>query len=72
MGKGGPRAVSSHRSAPEISGAISAAIRSGGSPYCVISGPGLLFTGVVTGFPTEEGVVLTALERPVPDGTRLG
>ena len=27
---------------------------------------------LLTGFPTEEGVVLTALERPVPDGTRLG
>jgi len=27
---------------------------------------------LLTGFPTEEGVVLTSLERPVPDGTRLG
>lgn len=26
---------------------------------------------LLTGFPTEEGVVLTALERPVPNGTRL-
>ena len=26
---------------------------------------------LLTGFPTDEGVVLTALERPVPDGTRL-
>ena len=27
---------------------------------------------LLTGFPTDEGVVLTALERPVPNGTRLG
>ncbi len=27
---------------------------------------------LLTGFATEQGVVLTALERPVPDGTRLG
>jgi len=26
---------------------------------------------LLTGFPTEAGIVLTALERPVPDGTRL-
>ena len=26
---------------------------------------------LLTGFPTDEGVVLTALERPVPNGTRL-
>ncbi|KAA2285980.1 tRNA-binding protein [Arenimonas fontis] len=26
---------------------------------------------LLTGFPTEAGVVLTALERPVPNGTRL-
>lgn len=26
---------------------------------------------LLTGFPTEEGVVLTTLERPVPDGTRM-
>jgi tRNA-binding protein len=26
---------------------------------------------LLTGFPTEEGVVLTAVERPVPNGTRL-
>ena len=26
---------------------------------------------LLTGFPTEDGVVLTALERPVPNGTRL-
>ncbi len=26
---------------------------------------------LLTGFPTEEGVVLSALERPVPNGTRL-
>jgi len=26
---------------------------------------------LLTGFPTEEGVVLTTLERPVPNGTRL-
>lgn len=26
---------------------------------------------LLTGFPTEEGVVLTAIERPVPNGTRL-
>lgn len=26
---------------------------------------------LLTGFPTEDGVVLTAIERPVPDGTRL-
>lgn len=56
MGKGGPRAVSSHRSAPEISGAISAAIKSGGSPYCVISWPGLVFTGAATGSPREARV----------------
>lgn len=27
---------------------------------------------LLTGFPTDEGVVLTALERSVPNGTRLG
>jgi tRNA-binding protein len=26
---------------------------------------------LLTGFPTEEGVVITAVERPVPNGTRL-
>jgi tRNA-binding protein len=26
---------------------------------------------LLTGFPTASGVVLTALERPVPNGTRL-
>lgn len=26
---------------------------------------------LLTGFHTEEGVVLTALERPVPNGTRM-
>lgn len=26
---------------------------------------------LLTGFPTDAGVVLTALERPVPNGTRL-
>ncbi|TWI03880.1 tRNA-binding protein [Luteimonas cucumeris] len=26
---------------------------------------------LLTGFPTEEGVVLTTIERPVPNGTRL-
>jgi len=26
---------------------------------------------LLTGFPTDEGVVLTSLERPVPNGTRL-
>ncbi len=26
---------------------------------------------LLTGFPTEEGVVLTAVERAVPNGTRL-
>ena len=26
---------------------------------------------LLTGFPTENGVVLTAIERPVPNGTRL-
>jgi tRNA-binding protein len=26
---------------------------------------------LLTGFPTDEGVVLTAIERPVPNGTRL-
>ena len=26
---------------------------------------------LLTGFPTPEGVVLTAIERPVPNGTRL-
>jgi tRNA-binding protein len=26
---------------------------------------------LLTGFPTSEGVVLTAIERPVPNGTRL-
>lgn len=26
---------------------------------------------LLTGFPTESGVVLTTLERPVPNGTRL-
>lgn len=26
---------------------------------------------LLTGFPTDAGVVLTAIERPVPNGTRL-
>ncbi|HUD40404.1 MAG TPA: tRNA-binding protein [Dokdonella sp.] len=26
---------------------------------------------LLTGFPTEAGVVVTALERPVPNGTRM-
>jgi len=26
---------------------------------------------LLTGFPTDEGVVITAIERPVPNGTRL-
>ncbi|MGY6519710.1 MAG: tRNA-binding protein [Lysobacteraceae bacterium] len=26
---------------------------------------------LLTGFPTDAGVVLTTLERPVPDGTRM-
>lgn len=26
---------------------------------------------LLTGFPTEDGVVLTLLERPVPNGTRM-
>ena len=26
---------------------------------------------LLTGFPTDDGVVLTAIERPVPNGTRL-
>ena len=26
---------------------------------------------LLTGFPTEEGVVITTLERPVPNGTRM-
>jgi tRNA-binding protein len=26
---------------------------------------------LLTGFPTDAGVVVTALERPVPDGTRM-
>jgi tRNA-binding protein len=26
---------------------------------------------LLTGFPTDQGVVLTAIERPVPNGTRL-
>jgi tRNA-binding protein len=26
---------------------------------------------LLTGFPTDAGVVLTALERPVPNGTRM-
>ena len=26
---------------------------------------------LLTGFPTEQGVVITTLERPVPNGTRL-
>ncbi|WP_426699614.1 tRNA-binding protein [Rhodanobacter sp. Col0626] len=26
---------------------------------------------LLTGFPTEAGVVVTAIERPVPNGTRL-
>jgi tRNA-binding protein len=26
---------------------------------------------LLTGFPTDDGVVLTAVERPVPNGTRL-
>lgn len=26
---------------------------------------------LLTGFPTEDGVVITTLERPVPNGTRL-
>lgn len=27
---------------------------------------------LLTGFPTDEGVVITTIERPVPNGTRLG
>lgn len=27
---------------------------------------------LLTGFPTDDGVVVTAIERPVPNGTRLG
>src|SRR5216684_9372631 len=38
-GGGRPRAVSSHRSAPGISGAISAAVRVPRPPYCVITCP---------------------------------
>ena len=26
---------------------------------------------LLTGFPTDDGVVITTLERPVPDGTRM-
>ena len=26
---------------------------------------------LLTGFPTEQGVVITTLERPVPNGTRM-
>ena len=26
---------------------------------------------LLTGFPTDDGVVITAIERPVPNGTRL-
>ena len=26
---------------------------------------------LLTGFPTGEGVVITTLERPVPDGTQM-
>ena len=26
---------------------------------------------LLTGFPTEEGVVITTIERPVPNGTRM-
>ncbi|WP_299346951.1 tRNA-binding protein [uncultured Pseudoxanthomonas sp.] len=26
---------------------------------------------LLTGFPTDEGVVVTTIERPVPDGTRM-
>ncbi|MGO4703206.1 tRNA-binding protein [Dyella sp. 2RAB6] len=26
---------------------------------------------LLTGFPTDEGVVITGIERPVPNGTRL-
>jgi tRNA-binding protein len=26
---------------------------------------------LLTGFPTDEGVVITTLERPIPNGTRL-
>ena len=26
---------------------------------------------LLTGFPTEEGVVITTVERPVPNGTRM-
>ena len=26
---------------------------------------------LLTGFPTEQGVVITSIERPVPNGTRL-
>lgn len=26
---------------------------------------------LLTGFPTDEGVVVTAIERPVPNGTRM-
>ena len=26
---------------------------------------------LLTGFPTDEGVVITAIERPVPNGTRM-
>lgn len=26
---------------------------------------------LLTGFPTDEGVVITTVERPVPDGTRM-
>ena len=32
---------------------------------------GSLLLFLLTGFPTEEGVVITTLERPVPNGTRM-
>lgn len=27
---------------------------------------------LLTGFPTDDGVVVTTIERPVPNGTRMG